>query len=471
MHGVTISRETFDSLAELAEEYGRRPRLRPYIAEKACDLVQAFAPWWLTAEALAQASRSGTPPADAVDPARFTTHGLARILCLWPTALAATIERTAPARDGARLLRDACVLPVRWVLGASRPVNPLPDPLAQLAETVRCELREVGLLAHGQEVTLEWCLGPYRLKSPIEFCDVQLSLASGFVPLASALIVAANGGEPAVGVWSTGAWNAEFNFCENVDGVPQKVRTALSFGAEHVFVPSGNYHEAAREAARPEQVHALAVGPSLDRVLAPLLVAYRAEPPANASYEEKRAYYVYTAEYDPSRARRYYDRALLEDVAARVTQRMDAQLCSLVEGRCALVTVASQSPGVVLLAALVFRPCRIVLVYDDAQAAKQVNDELRQRGYSNVVCLRLDEDHLGTVRQLAAKINECTAGLPVIIDLTPGSKSHTLALYRAPVQRAHRVYLRNRWTQPSRKGARGIEDPDTMQYVTVTDDQ
>ena len=469
MRGLTISDETLKQLAELDEAYEQWPEKRPRIAEKACDLLQSLAPWWLTADALGQAVRAGRAPTNDVDPATFTCNGLARIVCVWPWHLDARVKQRRPGQHDAALLRDACVLPVRWVLRRNAGTGQLPRALVELASRVQSEVHEAKLLGDVPEMALEWCLGSFRLAAPIEFDEatVRLELGSGFMPLAAALVVSARGGDPRPEVWATGAWNDEFNFCENVSGVAQKVRAALSFGASEFYVPAGNYVEAAEASEGKAQIHPFSVGQRLDRVLSPLIVACRARPPENAPYEDKLRYFYYTADYDHATARRYYTEALLDHVANSVRQQLPAELRALAEGQCALVTVASQSPAVALLAVRVFRPERIILMYDDNRAAERVSCAVTVRGHQRVIPVPFGRDHLTHPEQVGADVARHMEGLPAVVDLTPGSKSHTLALYHAPIPRAVRVYLQNRWTEPPRPGARGIEDPRTMQYVVV----
>lgn len=356
--------------------------------------------------------------------------------------------------DSYPCLSPACVLPLQWQHGKSHSAA-LPAALCQQADWVLEMLREESSKDSPYHEPWGLHLAPGTGLDAYDFSQLtSITCHSGFASLAAGLIVAAEGGVPRANVWASASWGADFR-PERVEGLTEKLQLAAEWGATAFFVAHSQVEEARAEASRqcPTLViHGLGdvppAGPTklvsapVKTALAPYLEQLETPPTANASPQQRTAYYLRRRQHAPDAARQYYREFLLSDIA----ERCRALLPDDFTPPAVLVTVLSESPELVSLAAHVVRP-KVCIVLFTAKLEPQLSTEvnwLQQSLAVDIVPMEVDEDPAGWFDQLPAmlraRLSEGPPG-PVFFDLTPGLKYMTVGLTLAARPGEKLLYL------------------------------
>jgi hypothetical protein len=388
--------------------------LTPSSAAEVCARLGALARWWLDEAVLRLAARApGLPPDEAAWWAEVPP------LPAGPGACWAIFTDGAP---GPSLLRPAFLLPLRWAADADHSPR-LPRGLRDLAERAVTALRPAGRFG-------------LRLDDPLERDGIDLSAAgldcaSAWAAVAGGLVLLAEGGEPDRGVWATGAPTAEGGVGP-VGDLARKLALAGACGARRVFVPETQVEEA-RAAAGGPGVAPLRAGADVRRGLAAYLAELDAPPPRDetAAGRERRAdYYLRLAGRDAGRADAYYRADLLASIVARCRAQAADLACPAAPR---LVTVASDSPELVLLAVEALRPRRCLVLHTADEGGRTRRDAVLQLLAGNGVGCVPEPAPFDDGDALPAELSAATAAFvgaaaDVVFDLTPGSKLMSLAL-------------------------------------------
>jgi hypothetical protein len=438
-----------------AESLAKLPRCMPENVPPARawfyvqQLGQAFARWAFHPALLEQAAKylqdhAGPASAEALcqRPQLPEASG-----CCW-VAFVITPTGSYPS------LRSACVLPLRWRLGTSHS-SALPQTLVDLADEVYQRLRQEA--SGGSPYHQEWGLhlAPGTGLETYDFSLLQsITCHSGFASLAAGLVVAAEGGMSRSKVWASASWNEDLGF-DRVDGLAAKLQLAADWGATDFFVARSQVDEA--RAATSQQHLTLAIHGLVDvppagsrerapapvkSALKPYLERLETPPTADASPQQRTAYYLRVRQHDSEAARQYYRRFLLSDIA----ERCRALLPDDFTPPAVLVTVLSHSPELVSLATSVIRP-RLCIVLYTPTLQEHLTAEIRWIQESlaiDVTPMEVAEDPTVWFDQLSAMLRARLADAPpgpVFIDLTPGLKYMTAGLTLAARSGDRLLYL------------------------------
>lgn len=356
--------------------------------------------------------------------------------------------------DSYPCLSPACVLPLQWRHGASHSAT-LPAALCQQADWVLEMLREESSNDSPYHEPWGLHLAPGTGLDAYDFSQLtSITCHSGFASLAAGLVVAAEGGVPRGHVWASASWSTDFR-PERVEGLAEKLQLAAEWGATDFFVAHSQVDEA--QAAVSQQHLTLAIhgldyalppGPQkrvptpVKTALAPYLEQLETPPTADASPQQRTAYYLRVRQHDLEAARQYYRRFLLSDIAERCRDLLPDDFTP----PAVLVTVLSQSPELVSLVAHVVRP-QLCIVLFTAELKPQLSTEvnwLQQSLAIDIVPMEVDEDPAGWFDQLPAKLRARLSDGPpgpVFFDLTPGLKYMTVGLTLAARPGEKLLYL------------------------------
>lgn len=259
---------------------------------------------------------------------------------------------------GYPLLRPAFVLPLQWREGSGHDPG-LPAKLRGLADRVLQHLRFEGTT---------WSLhrlDPFR-SLDLNLFDSVLHHESGWAPLAGGLLIATRGGKPRPDVWATGRWDGDGGVAE-VEGLPAKLDLARRWGAKEVFVPEGQACGGGE---------GLAIGKLYTGLRAPedalrdYLAALDAPPALDAPREQRSSYYLRQPTRHPV-ALAYYESHLLPQIIKILRQQSAKDWRGWAPTH--LVTVVSESPELIPLAARSLGVSRCLLLHtDDGKMQSQV---------------------------------------------------------------------------------------------------
>ncbi len=343
-------------------------------------------------------------------------------------------------RDRWPLLLPALPLPVVWSRQPPEPAKRPPLPLLRLAQQVAHQLGHP-----------DWHL---QTLLPVpggnwSALEDQLKAASGWAPLAAALWVAAQGGRSDLRVGATGAWIPKRGLQPVL--LEGKLQAAAELGIRQFFVPECQLPQAQRacEGVHPApDVQPLPTGTTDWReTLHPLLAQMDYPPDEHASPEVQAQWYV--RQPDLQKARHYYHRMLLSPIADRLRKQWEAQVgqsCSQ------LVTIISHNPELAVLTTLMTGAQRVVVLFTRDQAPNlNVFKRLLRQANSQV---EIGTREFATAEELAQQagpvVGELADQLPpehLAVDLTPGTKEMTLAMFAAARAGNRLVYLRHRIQQ------------------------
>lgn len=341
----------------IEQRCGRDPeRLTPFEASELALEFDWLACWWLRRDVLERATEAAGIPGE-----------LAACWSRQPTLPAepgACWVVVANQAYGPSLLRDAFVLPLRWVEDAADDLR-LPPKLRSLAERVRLVLDKDEALPTSTRPASGWGLTRHAPEGqPPDLSGLRrLEWESAWAPLAGGLITAAHGARPDPGIWASGAWIE--GHIESVEGLGAKLATARTWSARMCFLPDRQI-----TAVSPAPPAGLELGPlrsDTGKVLAALdeyLLALAVPPDAQAPRQHRQQYYLRLR--DDKRARAYFVERCLPEIAAETRHQLRVQL---EPSPAELVTFASDSPEVIALAVATIQPRRCLVLHTPDYAA------------------------------------------------------------------------------------------------------
>jgi len=393
------------------------------------DYAGSLAPWLM-------AGSCAVPPMPHCEP------GSAIALLVWEPAIA-----------GGSLGR-AFALPLRWRRGDDGDPG-LPE---SLRETGRSIQRRLGLSG--------WCLRRASELASVDLSRLHLACDSAEAPLAAALVVAAEGGEPEPLVFGTGVLSD--GHVDVVDELQAKVELVgrLAAGREAwLFVPRAHFAEA--EAAAAPAVKVAAYAPmregDLRAALAPHLARLEAPPPESAPLEVRLAY-ANRRYLAPEQRYRYYSMALARDIARRATPPGRAPVDRL-------ATSLSLSWELTHCILHLVRPREALLLWsDDTHRHLEQITAMRPpetRILPHASAFRPDDARL-VGDDVARWLAESDAPA---VDITPGQRLMSLALeYAARLAEARVFYLIHEWRPRDAGGgvAYGTERHVTIDWLSET---
>ena len=421
------------------------PPLEGLSPSKAYDIAAEFGPladWWLTPEVLklkACYAASHFPITALMTADRWHPPSLPQGCGDCWVVLANERPERLP------LLRAGRVLPLRWAQNAEHDVR-LPAGLLQVADQVVDELRREDVEGiWGLRAATEDFLQRHDL-SGLEGDDRDYG--SVWVPLAAGLLLAAYKGKPDPAVWSSGAWLAGKGI-QPIAELEAKLEVAVKFGAKTFFVPEPNVKSAQSivdSGGIPLEILPTIAGkPSPNDALRQYRARLHMRPARDDPQDERAGYYL--ARPTLQDAQQYYLEDILRDVADDCRRKFDGSW----PGRSitALITTVSAGAELIDLAVRVLRPRECLALYSDLfkEAARQVKERIEADRSGPACEVRLKEFRAGQFGPMVAEIrkhlDEFTCLFPraqIAIDLTPGLKTITLALFRLAPQGSHLVY-------------------------------
>lgn len=344
------------------------------------------------------------------------------------------------------LLRDAFALPVRWVRADGSAAGPdLPPGLAAEAQTV------VELVSAVQDRG-EPVAGRWRLRLAADDCPDKYDLSgwrsagggSAWGILVAALMTAQYEVETDPTVWASVAWDADHRRLKPVESLRAKVAAARHAGAVQLFVaPDQRLPQV--DGIEIRRLNQRALNPVA--ALVPLQVAHALRPRPLADYlagfpdapgEARRRFFADANAYhrlltdrgEWDRASTYYRQELLGPIAARCR----AQLPTNWPDRPRLVTFLSGTSELVELAVRIHRPGRVLILCTSETEVQQDRAAEQVANAAGCECLvefrMISSDALpGTLPSAVAEFARDGRAEDLVIDLTPGTKAITLALY------------------------------------------
>ena len=355
-----------------------------------------------------------------------------------------------------RLLREALLLPVCWEKG-THPDNRLPVKLLDLADDI---LDSLCRYAEGRTET--WagslCSDDWSLCAAVDvdLGGFEIDPKSAAVSLMAGLLVVASGGKPNPKIVATGAWKAGVGI-ESIGGLGPKTQlAACSPGVQMLFVPEFQQPGAEQFA---DEIRANGSGGPLDikslktttsdplRALSDLLAELEMPPSDNAEFTERKDHYLRLVGWNRDGAQRYYRNRLLSEIVARCRTKVQAQTS---DGSFdVLATILTRNYDLAVIAVGAFRPNRCILFFTD-DTKKHLNDCREQMApwlaKDRVQPIEIDAE--ADVESLAQTISDTLRPVcdqKLVIDLTPGKKTMTLAMYEAAPPAAMLYYLHNKW--------------------------
>jgi hypothetical protein len=417
--------------------------------ELVCELG-GLAPWWLREPVLHRAA--GEYPQlrylDGYRPRLPTAPG-----SCW-------IVYAIPEPEQVPALRPALLLPLCWAQGPSHHPH-LPANLAALADRIVQSLRLPGW---GLQLTSHDHIDRLDLR------EVDFPADSGWAPLAGGLLLRVEGLLPQDSVWATGAWDRG---PADVGGLPAKLDLAAQWGARHFFVPAWRVkdardHLAQRGLAECElQVGALSAPatPDVRQTLNGYLARLGDRPaiPVRGSPDEGAAFALcvkYHALQAREEGRQFYRSHLLPAVSRRC-RRLIAERYPACRPTC-LVTVVSDSPELIPLAARALGVRRVLLLYtaDKEKLMREARDWLGQPPQDGEGAVAVEAAEFERREEAVACFTRGADPADVVFDLTPGTKLMTLQL-----EKQARAHYRPSWMYylehqtPNNRPVPGTENP------------
>lgn len=359
-------------------------------------------------------------------------------------------------------MRTAFVLPLRWARGSPEQNPRLPEKLHLVAENVLRTLRITDAIKDD-----DWQLRPAwdgLFDGPgSELLDG--SYDSAWVPLAGALLLAADEGQPQRKVWATGSWS-DGQGVISVNGLEEKIELASEHGAEKFFVPAANCDRAKQYCLQRSlslDIQPLAEARTKPRdALRKYLLQLAVRATRDDSREDREKTYLRIAELDKQEAFEYYVECILDDLAEELRSRLPSEL-----GRPRyLITHISDSYELVLLSHLVFKPERSIIFYtyekNYPKHAEEVKRWLELRDFSvELRPLATNPDaapaESSRWQELSRTYQECLKNFSgngqrtLVLDVTPGTKLMSILLAMAGPPSSWLVYYEQEFDPQRRK--------------------
>ncbi|MER3414889.1 MAG: hypothetical protein C4297_01575 [Gemmataceae bacterium] len=362
-------------------------------------------------------------------------------------------------------LRPAFLLPLCWQ--RDRPHDHrLPPNLRALADNVMADLRREGEINAAQKWGL-W-LHPHFVinDSEPDFSnfDNKVSFNSGWGALFGGLYLANKGQRPNEKVWISAAYDPRRGIVA-VGHVREKLELASEYDIKKFFLPRENVNEQNDAAG----VHLVPLAQEVNKsplaCLGDYLRAHDVEPPTPQTEDDFKRYCEwYNRQHftDHSEALARYLQNILPWVADKQRRHIRKSWPNCKPQT--LVTVLSGSPELVALTAKTLEAKKLIVLCDRDLAARVQNQWNRVKAYLQQAGFSLDEKEFeivslescfDRVRNLLPWSELAEDGLAV--DLTPGTKIHSLALDRAAPPTAWRIYVQTEMQQPQRRPSAGSE--------------
>ncbi|MDA1263381.1 MAG: hypothetical protein O3B75_10860 [Planctomycetota bacterium] len=335
------------------------------------------------------------------------------------------------------VLRSAFALPVCWKRGTQD--KRLPPDLARIA-------KEMTDADPGSPFALHLGDG---CPSLAEFDETILPCMSAAAILAATLRAVCEGGTLDPTVSATATWDTNLG-AGSVDATDAKVVAAWERGVKILFMAQADVEKLkpTSQLHPPIEIKGLESGKA---ALAPLITALDL-PPENGSFNLRCRWQERAAFNKDNRAPRFYQSQLANDVAANTIARFQTNPTAAPVARGGTLVIAhSTAIEPALLSVAIHKPDHVVLLSlpptrgSFNQAEMNGIEELLIKSSISVETIELicpyivDEHAISTA--LKTTVGCQTRKLPVRIDITPGPKDLTLALYQWAVRNAAPCWL------------------------------
>jgi hypothetical protein len=348
---------------------------------------------------------------------------------------------------------EAAVLPVRWTYAAEQS-GMLPASLVDCARRVLDRARQSPRWQDQYrdrlqaDWTLQWSLDAWQ---NVDFSQLSLLPESAFAPLSVGLLSALADVALSRDLFCSGQWDEEqCRWHVNNQTLLRKLQQSLDLGYRRFVVPASskatveNFLKLHETAVESLQTKTLQDATDLDTALAGVLVIGGSSPQPDDPLPDRESWY--DSLRDEESAREFYETHLLSD-AIRVAKD------HLGKGELAgwspqtLVSIVSHSAELIKLASLMFAPKHCVLIHTGGSIGKSVTkltqwfDESSDRpGYADPNSSEVPDDVdslekiVSIVGSLPRNIDPATGSSGVLLDVTPGKRTMTLAILQAAQQ-------------------------------------
>jgi hypothetical protein len=419
--------------------------------------------WWLHPKVLELARNESARLKDGLDEMwERPLPELPRLIgCCWVVL--------ANNMSGVPLLRDALLLPLRWVPGEGRrPASHslwLPDGLLAEADSALSALDKSNRSGEDQCWRLHRCfpcvkdpahsVGP-RL-GPLERFSFKgfenQSWKSCWASLAAALLVAIRGGRVKPEVWASAAWVPDTLSKVDPDTLEKKLALAAAWGARRFYLHPDNIGRAQSiQAKNPNwslEVFSLRSGsskpdlldePPAERALKPLVEALEV-PPSKHDPLDLRARHFLNAHENNVKANEYYYDEIIHTIAKDCRDKLVKKVGEAILTRPRLITILSKSP-VSLLGAMTVQPRECLVLYTRDDPAIRENLELMKKRFkenltelaphANALQFESFSKSDPDFRERFSKLTRDFAGrhndVPLIFDATSGTQRMNINL-------------------------------------------
>ncbi|GIW93951.1 MAG: hypothetical protein KatS3mg110_1992 [Pirellulaceae bacterium] len=351
-------------------------------------------------------------------------------------------------------LQRAFFLPLQWVPKSA--AHPASCPLDLHGKKVADVLRVDGFVLRP--------FGQVGAAAVELVCQPEItSWDSAWLPLALGLLSAQAGRPLNTGTLAAGAWSQDQGLTQ-VGNIEEKTELAIQLRAHRLLIPEGNECEARKVLGRHGgSLKLVPLGSGqvdFRELMRPVVTELLLEPAWEAAEQELQGYYSALRSHGkPDDADRWYERVLVPRIAVRLREQWLAKKQSGAEGEI-LVTVLSHSPSASFLAMAVVWPKRCFLLYtkDLARYLARLEEMLawhRELLPPDFELRRLETASQDALLELIGRFREETlADVPggrVVVDLTPGTKEMTLALFAEATRPSdYALYIRSQ-QDPARK--------------------
>lgn len=345
-----------------------------------------------------------------------------------------------------RLAAPSFGLPIQWTRSGHG--EGLPNDLVATAQQVRdClaespRLREQDALAGIDRCGVRWSGG----WSDVDLSGLKLHPESAWAPLAIGLISLLRNRTLSNRLFVTGYWDREVNrWAVRASTLPHKLESARDWGRTLFAVPSGSLPFVLAAVEDSGVANAKCVGlrdsaTDLAEGVRPALALAGIEP--DDSRESKVNWYLDCA--TTNEAREYYESQLLDEIVQhhRAQEWHVAHQDLFAVRPKALVSIVSNSPELVKLAVVLFRPESCHLIYTQEEGGvmerfyeqtaswmlRRNTDPAAQRCAPVPHAVHDSAAALGTLAGIVTALERTPGAGPVLIDMTPGRRPMSMAL-------------------------------------------
>lgn len=382
-----------------------------------------------------------------------------------PSAIGAVaVPVTLDHKTSLPMAAEAAVLPVKWAVSSGNTSGGLPQSLSDCAQRVlEHSRRSLRLQEQYREMlnlnwTLQWSMSSWK---DVDLTQLLLLPESAFAPLSAGLLAAVSRVALSRDFFCTGQWDEEHSrWFVNNQTLQRKLQKAVDLGYRRFVVPSRskstleNFLQLRELGTDVVQTKTLYDDADLDAALAGVLTIAGSPPRIDSPLDDRESWY--DSIRDELSARAFYESHLMQDAVAVAKRHLASGSIDNWEPT-TIVSIVSNSSELIKLATQTFHPENCVLIHTGGAISKQVLELTRwlekQRSQATKPnCPRYEDpektevpdnvDSLAQIVQLVSAIprtiDPATGSSGVLLDVTPGKRTMTLAILQG-AQKGDRI--------------------------------